>query len=174
MTVAERDFAMDLGRAMALSDPLYTPARPSPLARTMVSTTKHVEGRALEYYCAIVMLGWAAVMALPGDTLAAGSLKPLLSIGIQEAWVAGVYGAMGAARLVTLVVNGRWPHGPYLRIAGAGLGFALWMQVVVVIVINSLNTGLVTTGIAVYFPMAMAELYSVYRASSDGRYTRAW
>lgn len=130
-----------------------------------------VEGRALEYYCASVMLCWAGVMALPGDTLAAGSLKPLLSMGISEAWVAGVYGAMGSARLVTLVVNGRWPKGPWLRVVGALFGFALWMQVFVVIAWTCLQTGIPTTGLAVYFPMAMAEMYSVYRASSDGRYT---
>lgn len=173
MTVAERDFAMDLGRMMA-AEPRYCSDLPSPLARVMTKHARTQEGRALEYYCAIVMLCWAAVLALPGDTLAAGSLRPLLELGIQEAWVAGTYGAMGAARLVTLVVNGRWPQGPYLRIVGAGLGFALWMQVVFVILFNSTQSGVVTTGLAVYFPMAMAELYSIYRASSDGRYTRAW
>lgn len=170
MTVAERDFAMDLGRALALSDPVYTPKQPSPLARAMSAKHLSTEGRALEYYCAIVMVCWATVMAMPGDTLAAGSLKPLLDHGIQEAWVAGLYGAMGALRLLTLVINGRWPHGPWLRMIGAFFGFALWAQVVGVLVVHTSHTGVFTTGIAVYFPMAMAELYSIYRASSDGRY----
>lgn len=175
MTLAtDRDFALDLGATIAgmPREPVYSAQHPSPLARAMTSRLHPVQGRALEYFCAFVMLAWAAVLALPGDTLAAGSLKPLLALGIQEAWVAMVYGAMGAARLVTLAINGRWPNGPWLRVAGAGLGFLMWSQVVMVIVSNSLQTGVATTGIAVYLPMALAELYSIFRASSDGRYTR--
>lgn len=154
-------------------EPIYSTRHPSPLAVAMTSNAHQAQGRALEYFCAIVMLSWAAVLALPGDTLAAGSLKPLLGLGIQETWVAMVYGAMGAARLVTLVINGRWPHGPWLRVAGASLGFLMWSQVVMVITWNGFQTGIATTGIAVYLPMALAELYSIYRASSDGRYTRS-
>lgn len=177
MTVADRDrdFALDLGASLAgmAREPVYSARQPSPLARAMTSHLHPVQGRALEYFCSFVMLAWAAVLALPGDTLSAGSLRPLTTMGIQEAWVAMVYGAMGASRLVTLAINGRWPNGPWLRVAGAGLGFLMWSQVVLVIASNSLTTGVATTGIAVYLPMALAELYSIYRASSDGRYSRS-
>lgn len=173
MPIADRDFAMSLGRAMARREPIYTTENPSPLAKAMTSTTVPVPGRALEYFASIVMLCWAAVLALPGDTLAAGALRPLLGFGIQEVWVATIYGAMGAARLVTLVINGRWPHGPWLRALGALGGFLMWSQVVLVIAWNGAQSGVASTGIAVYLPMALAELYSIYRASSDGRYIRS-
>lgn len=174
MSVADRDFAMDLGRSMGLAEPVFTAQHPSPLAKAMSTTTQQpVQGRALEYFCAIVMLSWAAVLAIPGDSLSVGSLRPLLALGVQEVWIAMVYGTMGAARLVTLVINGRWPNGPWLRVAGAGFGFLMWSQVAMVIAWSGSQTGVATTGLAVYLPMALAELYSIFRASSDVRYTRS-
>ena len=130
--------------------------------------------RGLEWLSSIVMIGWALVLIQPGDTLSGGNLRELLRYGFTEQSVAVVFAGAGFARVGALYINGRWPRTPIVRMIGAGAGFMLWLQVSLILLGGSvLANGAMTTGVAVYLPLALADLISVYRAAFDARYQRS-
>lgn len=73
--------------------------------------------RAIEWLCAFVMIWWAAALSLPGDILATPLFAGFASIGLsQRAWVL-LFSISGAARIVALAINGRWPRTPLITAA---------------------------------------------------------
>jgi hypothetical protein len=120
------------------------------------------------------MLWWALCLAFPGDTLAAPSFTSFHRYDwmTEEFW-AGTFGAIGAARLVALYINGRWPKTPIIRIVGAGFGALSWAQVAWLITEGTFNkNGVLSTGTGMYSILALADLLSIFRASFDARYYR--
>lgn len=130
--------------------------------------------RGLEWLSSIVMISWALVLLQPGDSLAGGNLRELLRYGFTEQSVAFAFAGAGFARIGALYINGRWPRTPIVRMIGAGVGFMLWLQVSLILWGGStLVNGAMTTGVAVYIPLALADLLSIYRAAFDARYQRS-
>ena len=127
--------------------------------------------RALEWFSACVMLAWGAVLAFPGDTLSGASFMAFRQLHMTEYLWAWLFGAIGAARLAALYVNGRWPRTPHIRMVGALFGALSWAQVAWLIAEGTFfQTGVASTGMAVYGLLAAADLFSVYRAAFDARY----
>lgn len=127
--------------------------------------------RAIEWLSAMCMLGWAVVLAQTGDTLASTNLRELLRYGLTEEKIAAVFALVGAARVVALYINGRWPRSPIVRMAGAGVGVLMWGQVSFMLFAGGwLQTGIASTGVVVYAALALADVLSVYRAAFDARY----
>ena len=129
--------------------------------------------RGLEWFSAIVMIGWALVLIQPGDTIGGGNLRELLRHGLTEQDVSAVFGLAGGARVAALFINGRWPRTPIVRMIGATAGFVLWSQIALFLYAGpALANGAMSTGVAVYLPLALADLFSIFRAAYDVRYQR--
>lgn len=140
----------------------------SPSTRFLLGHTE----RAVEWLSALCMLGWAVVLAQPGNTFQSGPLQEFLRFGLSEAQFAAAFGAVGALRIGALYINGRWPRTPIVRMIGSTFGVLLWGQAALALIQAWSTTGVASTGIAVYVALAGGELLSIYRAAFDARYQR--
>lgn len=127
------------------------------------------EGRFGEWMAALAMLSIGLVLALPGDTMRFSEWWPLRDFGLREVTVGVVIGAIGAARMVALWINGSWNRTPVLRGIGATAGLILfcglalasaWSWAVGDVRAPSMD-------FALYAIFAMADLRGVYRAGMD-------
>ncbi len=133
-----------------------------------------VNERAAEWLCAGIMMSWGVTLAVHGDTLSLPAFAAFHRFGATAAFWAWVFGGCGFARTAALYINGRWPKTPVIRMVCAGLGFVSWSQLSWLFFEGTyLASGIPTTGIGVYAVLALAELFSIYRAAHDARYHHA-
>lgn len=118
------------------------------------------------------MLAWGFVLGQPGDTLAAPNFQEFVVQGLTEERLAWLFGAVGAARLVTLAINGRWPRTPLARVFGSAAGAIMWSQIASMFGVSWWWYGFAGTGFAIYGLLAAADLFSIYWAAFDVRYQR--
>lgn len=131
----------------------------------------HMQDRALEWFSGAAMLLWGLILALPGETMAGPSYAAFHRFGTTEEFWAYAMGATGIARLVALFINGRWPRTPLIRMVGALFGLLCWSQITYLLLAGTyLATGVASTGPAVYGLLALADLFSIFRAAFDARY----
>lgn len=130
-------------------------------------------GRGLEWFSSLVMLGWALVLAHPAQTLEGPAYQAFRRLGTtEEAWCV-VFAIIATARIAALVINGRWPRGPYVRMFGSFFGVVTWAQIGWLFIDGAfIARGVPNTGMVVYPLLALADLSSIYRASFDTRYNR--
>jgi len=126
--------------------------------------------RALEWLSSIAMATWAMILALPGDTIATPNFQEFLAQGLSEDILAWLFGAVGSFRLTVLIINGKWPKTPFLRIMGAASGFVMWSQVAGLFGVGFWFYGTAGTGFAIYSILALAEVFSIAWAAWDARY----
>ena len=127
--------------------------------------------RAVEWLCAGIMVAWGVTLAINGDTLKQPAFAAFHRFGATESFWAWMFGGSGFARTAALYINGRWPKTPIIRMVCAGFGFLSWSQLSWLFLEGTaLATGTPTPGIGVYAVLALAELYSIYRAAHDARY----
>jgi hypothetical protein len=130
-----------------------------------------VGDRALEWFSALVMVAWSVLLAFSGGSLSLPSFGGFHRFGMTETLWAWGFGSIGMARLVALYINGRWPKTPHVRMVGAMLGVVAWGQVAFMLTEGSLAAyGKVPTGAGTYGLLALADLFSIYRAAFDARY----
>lgn len=130
-----------------------------------------MQDRSPEWMSAVVMMWWGLALAMPGDTMDGSSFAAFARYGATEEFWAWAFGSIGAARVVALYINGRWPKTPWVRMAGALFGAVSWMQVAWLLFEGGfLTTGIYSTGPGTYLVFALADLFSIYRAAFDARY----
>jgi hypothetical protein len=120
--------------------------------------------RSVEYLLSWALIGWSLIAILPGH------LMPVELLAFAPAWLWGTVGlTTGFMRLFALMRNGAWKKSPYLRLAGAWLGFNCWL----ILAVTSLSA--FVSG-APLFPMfgclpafLFFEAYSSYRCGQDAR-----
>lgn len=129
--------------------------------------------RSMEWFSAASMLVWCLVLSQPGDSLAASpSFSEFVRSGFSETRLAAVFGVVGGARLVALLINGRWPRSPLFRMTGAMIGCVIWGQIAWLQYLGSTASGAISTGVGIYALLALADCANVYRAAFDVRYHR--
>lgn len=129
--------------------------------------------RSMEWFSASAMLVWCLVLAQPGDTLTLSpSFSEFVRSGLTETRLAAIFGLVGGARIVALIINGRWPRSPLFRMSGAMLGCMIWAQIAWLQYLGSAASGAISTGVGVYALLALADLANIYRAAFDVRYHR--
>jgi hypothetical protein len=132
------------------------------------------EARAIEWLSAAIMLVWGITLALPGDSVAQPHFSAFRHAHLTEGMMAAVFGIVGAARVVALYINGRWPKSPIIRIIGATAGAVLWSQVAWYLCSGTwLLSGIPNAGVGTYAALAIADLFSISRAAFDARYHRS-
>lgn len=136
----------------------------------MNHTMTSLNDRAIEWYSALVMLAWGVTLAQPGDMLSAPAFVAFHRFGATEAFWALMFGGAGAARIIILGVNGRWPLHPYPRMALSFFGAVSWAQISYLLYEGSLTTGVLTTGPLTYALLSLFDVLSIYRAAFDARY----
>jgi hypothetical protein len=142
---------------------------------------RSLEDRAIEWFAALVMLWFGANMAMPGDMLASPRFRGFQQWAFSEgAWAAILIG-FALARLVALYVNGRRPKTPYIRVICAVVGFLVyaWIAQGLAAPLTEATAAKswmqlqseIGPGWGVYQLLAFFELFSIYRAMKDSRYT---
>ncbi len=132
---------------------------------------KSLTDRGLEWFAACVMLAWGVTFSLPGDLLNEPAFIAFHRFGTTDSFWAFIFSAAGAARLIALYINGRWPRSPHIRIVCALFGAVSWAQIAYLFLEAALiNNTPIGTGPAVYALLAGFELISVHRAAFDARY----
>lgn len=130
-----------------------------------------LDERTAEWLCAGIMVVWGVTLAINGDTLNQPGFAAFHRFGATQSFWAWMFGGSGFARTAALYINGRWPKTPIIRMVCAGFGFVSWSQLSWLFLEGTaLSTGVPTPGIGVYAVLALAELYSIYRAAHDARY----
>jgi hypothetical protein len=141
------------------------------MGEALKTALKSLADRTNEWFSSLVMIAWGATLALPGDLLSQPGFVAFRRFGMTEASWAALFAFVGAARLVALYINGRWPRSPHIRMVGALFGAVSWVQVSVLLYeAAGINNTPVTTGCAVYALLAAFELFSINRAAFDARY----
>lgn len=117
------------------------------------------------------MVGMAAVLILPGDSLQSPIFAEFHAFNLTETFWAGAFGSMGVGRITVLWINGRSPKTPIFRVLGAAFGFISWGKLAVMLHNGSYAAyGAESLGLGIYGPLMMIEAISIYRASYDARY----
>lgn len=142
------------------------------VGRIVNGVATHLPTRVTEWALAAILFNWGGILLLPQETFAGASYQAMLVIAPESTWGVGCL-AIGAARLLALVINGtfadsaysRWS--PRVRVVASVLSTFFWLQ----IVLSFVAGGTYGTGMAVYPVLLVLELYSAHRASRDTRYS---
>lgn len=132
--------------------------------------------RLFEWYSSMTMLLMAFTLALPGDTLERGALKPIAQMGVSEESLAVFFTCIGAVRCLALYLNGHinnfkvGPKGAIIRAVCATLGCLIFSQFTMALVFDALYvSNAPALNIAVFGAMAGFEALSVYIAVQDAQ-----
>ena len=139
---------------------------------------EHIAGpysnqRLFEWCMAIMMMLISATLAMPGDTMERGALRPLLDSGFTEGNLSFFFGTFGALRALALAANGyinngyAKPSGAVLRAIGAGAGAFIWSQMTLVLAVDAFHADSVSLFIPVTGTLLIFEVISCRRAKND-------
>ncbi|WP_116082132.1 hypothetical protein [Tropicimonas sp. IMCC34011] len=155
-----------------------------------MSTMRHAvvaNGRGLEWLTSLILLGLAAALATPGDTLSMSvSYSGFIAAGFTETIFIVLLLIVAAERLFGLWRNGHWRRSPILRFIGAIVGAAIfaglaagfaWPWIAAISITTdplTVSFGLpMSTGVPVYALLAWADLQAAYRSGADIRVCRS-
>lgn len=132
--------------------------------------------RLFEWYSCTTMLMIALTLAMPGDTLERGALKPIAQLGVSEESLATFFACVGTVRCLALYLNGHinnfrvGPKGAYIRAAGAALGCVIFAEFTMALIYDAIFVANAPSlNIAMFGAMAGFEALSVYIAVQDGQ-----
>lgn len=125
---------------------------------------RYGQTRWAEIWLSILAVGVGLILLGPTETFSNPSFRVIASV-INEKPAGGLCVFFGCARLLALWVNGRrGRETSIIRTIGCIGGFFFWLAIAVGMM---LATPPLSTGIAVYTVLAMAELHASGRAAGD-------
>lgn len=120
--------------------------------------------RQMEWFMALIMFGWGAVLLLPIESMESNAWIFFKAVFPEFFW-GSLFFLIGLFRLVGLVINGsRREITPWIRVVSAGVGFIVWVGVL---------TGFAFSGVAIsiwtinYSVFSIAEIVNIIRAGRD-------
>lgn len=133
----------------------------------------HSRPRALDWGCALLILGWGLALLAPGETLTSSpAYASLLTRGPEAVW-GWLCVSVGLVHAVALVVNGRAYEGmPIVRAFAAVIGATLWGQFAYAFVVVSVRMDIVSLGIPATLVPLVLNLYCASRAGVDAVHGR--
>lgn len=122
--------------------------------------------RTVEFMLSWLMVGWGAVVLLPGSVIVGPTSEFLLYLFSEPTWGALAL-FIGSARLVALVINGSWQRSPLLRFVGAAIGVMWWTSQGAIYWIAVSRGGLPFPNLSIYPVFVFFEAYSCFRCGQD-------
>lgn len=121
--------------------------------------------RAIEWALATGLLAWGALcITAPGLFYNSEFFFPLLRI-MEQAWWGFAAVTLGAARLISLVINGAWRPTAHLRAIGCVFGSMLWGTLFTA----TLGLGWLTPTTAIYATVLGLDLLALWFAAGDAK-----
>ena len=129
------------------------------------------QGRATEWLASLVLLNLALILAWPGETTTSTSgFRTFVELGLDDAALAAPLGFFSTLRMAALYVNGNWLRSPAVRMVGSVVGASVFAMVGMAFLWPAIEHGsAVSTGVAVYFTLAVFDALSAYRSGADVR-----
>lgn len=128
------------------------------------------QGRATEWCTAASLLAIGLTLAAPGETLNSPSFSGFAEFWVDDAALAGPLCLIGAIRFSALYVNGNWRRTPIMRMLGAVAGMTFFALLSLVLAWPSIHLGApISTGVGVYFVLALFDGLAAYRSGADMR-----
>lgn len=127
-------------------------------------------GRALEWLTSGVLLAFAIVLAIPGDTLAVTpAFRPLSDLGADDAMVSSMLLTVAIMRMTALYINGAWRRTPRLRMWGAIASAPLFLifSLTAMVSFAAGDQPALSTGAGTYLVLFFFEVLAAYRSSAD-------
>lgn len=139
------------------------------LARSISPPQPACRDRVIEWAMTVSLIQLGVQMIIWPDTVFVSAFRYIAYVGYETLVTA--YLVSGVFRMFALIANGHWSKwGPTIRAAGALLASIIWLQMSVALVRLHLETGSTPSpGIGLYATLSFFEIYSVYRAVTDGR-----
>ena len=135
------------------------------IAMVILKLSKTFPVRVCEWLLASIMVSWGvAVWNHSAYAWSQPMYAGMARIADNKTWGAIVC-TIGVIRLAALLRNGGWQPSPHFRAGGAFLACFAWLQ----ISLGMFAAPVVTAGIAIYPWLLFADIYNVFRASSDAR-----
>lgn len=137
-------------------------------------------GRGPEWVTSTIMLAFAFALALPGDTVSGAAWVTFRQLGMDDAALAVPLAMIATARMAALYINGAWKRSPLVRMAGAIIGSAIWVNLSAAFAMTyfadafnggGLERGL-STAATTYLVLAGFDCVAAYRSGADYRATR--
>lgn len=128
---------------------------------------EHVPLRIVEWLVAGFLVSWGlAALAIEETIWQLPVNRELANLGSKDLW--GCFAlSLGAIRFAALFVNGAVQRSPHARALGAFMSIFLWTQ----LTLGVITGGMETISVVVYPWVLLADLYNVYRASQDARFS---
>lgn len=128
--------------------------------------------RSLEWLMVGCFFGIFVEMLVIPDLVRASVFRYMVAGKTTPSVLAIVFLLTSYLRAVALILNGRsYYYGPYLRALGALVGAVLWSMMTISMIRIVLDKDYLSqpVSIPVYVVMALAELFTAYRAAGDVR-----
>jgi len=133
-----------------------------------IGAAKFCTDRLFEWVVSVMMLCISITLGMSGDTLERSALSALLQAGLTEEALASFFGIVGAVRCVALFANGALrPSGARMRAWCAAFGAVVWMQLAVILTLDSIVSGRPSFVLPILICLTGGEFISCYRAIFD-------
>lgn len=133
-----------------------------------LGAAKFCTDRLFEWVVSIMMLCISITLAMPGDTLERSALVPLVRAGLTEESLSAFFGIVGTLRCMALFANGRLkPSGARFRAVGAAFGAVIWMQLAVILAVDSIASSKPSFVLPILLCLTGGEFISCYRSIFD-------
>ncbi|MBD8555572.1 hypothetical protein IFT84_13750 [Rhizobium sp. CFBP 8762] len=117
-----------------------------------------------EWFLAAVTALWGWVLLLPDDTFSQPQWAGFRAIFRDENVLGWTMVCLGLMRIGGLVVNGARKHvTPWIRVVSAACGFLIFVGITYCYALS----GVISTWLAIYPPIAVLEIVNAYRAAHD-------
>lgn len=120
--------------------------------------------REAEWVGALVLMGVAVAMLLPGATFSRPTFEAFSSIAPEGTWGASLLG-VAVVRMLGLWANGDKRHSPSIRLATAAVGAAVWGALAWLLAQDGYPGW--NTGVGAYGVLALVDGYCAFRALWD-------
>lgn len=121
--------------------------------------------RVMEWLLAGLMVSWGVgAWNLSQEVWNSAHYSGLSRLADQHAWGA-IAATIGLLRFAALMRNGGWRPSPHLRAICAFLACFMWLQ----LTLGFMASDITSLAIAIYPWLLLADIYNVFRASSDAR-----
>lgn len=124
--------------------------------------------RTSEWMLAVIMLGLGLEFNLPEKSFDNASMMQMTYTMSEQVW-AMVCMALGAARLIILIINGAWRKQAHARAVMSTLYLLVWSQIAIVF----LNFPSATPGDVIFPVFTVFELFLMSRAAIEAGATDA-